>query len=165
MLTKVHIVKSMVFFSVVMYECESSTKKTEHQRIDAFELWCWRRLLKVLWTSRIYTVNPKENQPWIFIGMTYAEIETLILCPHDVGSWLIRKDPDAGKDLRQEKKTTEDEMVGWHHRWTQRTWVSAISRRWWRTGKPGVLQSMGSQRVGNDWATEQQVSWQQFLEC
>ena len=63
LLTKVHIVKSMVFFSVVMYECESSTKKTEHQRIDAFELWCWRRLLKVLWTSRIYTVNPKENQP------------------------------------------------------------------------------------------------------
>ena len=112
--------------------------------------------LKVLWTTKVKPVNPKGNQPWIFIGMTYAEIETLILCPHDVGSWLIRKDPDAGKDLRQEKQTTEDEMVGWHHRWTQRTWVSAISRRWWRTGKPGVLQSMGSQRVRHDWASEQQ---------
>ena len=77
LLTKVHLVKAMVF-PVVMYGCESWTlKKAEHQRIDAFELWCWRRLLRVPWPAReIKPVNPKGNQSWVFIGRTDAEAET-----------------------------------------------------------------------------------------
>ena len=71
---------------------------------------------------------------------------------------VVRKDPDAGQDWGQEeKRTAEDEMVGWHHR--QWIWVWANSRRWGRTGKPGMLQSMGSQRVRHDLATEQQQQW------
>ena len=113
--TKVHLVKALVF-PVVMYGRESwTTKKAECWRIVAFELWCWRRLLRVPWTAR--WSNQKENQSWIFIGRTYAEAETPILWPPDVKNWLIWKDPGAGKNWRKEDKgTTEDEMVGWHHR-------------------------------------------------
>ena len=76
-LTKVHLVKAMIF-PVVMYECESWTvKKAEHRRIDAFELWCWRRLLSPLDCKYIKPVNPKGNQSWIFMGRTDAETETL----------------------------------------------------------------------------------------
>ena len=83
--TKVHIVKAIVF-PVVMYGCENwTTKKTEHWRIDVFELWCWRRLLTVPWTARRSNpVNPKRNQPWILIGRTDAEVEAPILGPPDV---------------------------------------------------------------------------------
>ena len=115
-----------------MHRCESWTiKKAEHRRIDAFEPWCWRRLLSLLldltlesslgldsWLldcKEIQSVHPKGNQPWIFIGRTDAEAETPILWLPDVKSQLTRKHPDAGKDWRQEKGTTEDEMVGWHH--------------------------------------------------
>ena len=113
--TKVHKVKAMVF-PVVIYGCENWTiKKAEHQRTDAFKMWCWRRLLRVPWIAR-KSVNPKGNQPWIFIGRTDAEAEVPILGPPDVKSWLTGKDPDAAKDWGQEKGTTEDEMVGWHHR-------------------------------------------------
>ena len=117
MLTKVYLVKAMVF-RVIMYGCESCTiKKAGHWRIDAFELWCWRRLLSVPWTARRFNLNPKGNQPWIFIVRTDAEAETPILWPPHVKSWLIGKDPDAGKDWGQEeKRMTEDEMVGCHHR-------------------------------------------------
>ena len=102
--TKVHLVKAMVF-PAVMYGCESWTiKKAERQRIDAFELWCWRRFLSVPWTARRSNSNPKGNQPWIFIVRTDAEAETPILWPPDVKSWLIKKHPDAGKDWRQEEK-------------------------------------------------------------
>ena len=105
--------------------------------------------------KEIKPVNPKGNQPWIFIGRTDAEAETPILWPPDVKSWLIWKDPDARKDWGQEEKgTTEDEMVGWHHRLSGRVWAN--SGRWWRTERPGVLQSMGLQRVEHDLATEQQ---------
>ena len=66
--------------------------------------------------KEIKPVNPKRNQSWIFIGRTDVEAETLVLWPHDVKNWLIGKDPDAGKDWRQEEKgTTEDEKVGWYH--------------------------------------------------
>ena len=118
--TKVCTVKAMVF-PVVMYGCESWTiKKAEHQRTDAFELWCWRRLLRVPWIARISSLknsfHPKGNQSWIFTGRTDAEVGAPILWPSDAKSWLIRKDPDAGKDWWQEEKgITEDEMVGWHH--------------------------------------------------
>ena len=105
-------------FPVVMYGCESWTiKKVEHRRIDAFELWCWRRLMSLVDCKEIQLVQPKGNQSRIFIGRTVAEAETTILWPPNVKNWLIWKDPDAGKDWRQKGKgMTEDEMVGWDHR-------------------------------------------------
>ena len=104
-------------FPVVMYGCESWTiKKAECWRIDAFELWCWRRLLSPLDCKEIQPVHPKGDQSWVFIGRTDAEAESPILWSPCAKSWLIGKDPDAGKDWRQEETgTTEDEMVGWHH--------------------------------------------------
>ena len=105
-------------FPVVMYGCESWTvKKAEGQRIDGFELWCWRSLLRVPWTwKESQPINLKGNQPWIFTGRTDVEAEAPILWPPDAKKWLIRKNPDAGKDWREEEKgTTEDVMVGWHH--------------------------------------------------
>ena len=111
--TKVCLVKAMVFL-VVKYGYESwAIKKAEHWRIDAFELWCWRRLESPLDSKEIRPVNPKGNQPWMFIGRTDAEAP--IPWPPDGKSKLIGKDPDAGKDWRQkEKGETEDEMIGWH---------------------------------------------------
>ena len=96
-------------------------RKAEHQKIDAFELWCWRRPLRVPWifSKLIQPVHPKGDQLWIFTGRTDAEAEaqTPILWPPDAKNWLSGKDLDAGKDWGQEKKgVTEDEMVGWHHR-------------------------------------------------
>ena len=116
--TKICLVKAMVFL-VVTYGCESWTiKKAEHQRIYGFELWCWRRLLRVPWTARRSNQSIlKEIKSWVFIGRTDVEAETPILWQLDAKSWLIWKDPDVGKDWGQEEKgTTEDEMVGWHHR-------------------------------------------------
>ena len=114
--TKVHIVKAMVF-PVVMYRCESWTiKKAEYQRTDAFKLWCWKSLLRVPWTGRRPNKSIlKEINPEYSLGRTDAEAETPILWPPDAKNQLIGKDPDAGKDWRQEKGTTEDEMAGWHH--------------------------------------------------
>ena len=99
LLTKVCLVKSMVF-PVVIYGCDSWTiKKTEHQRIDAFELWCWRRLLRVPWTARrSHQSILKEINPEYSIERTDAEADALILGPRDVKSQLICKDPDARKD-------------------------------------------------------------------
>ena len=119
--TKVRLVKAMVF-PVVVYGCESWTiKKAECQRIDAFELWCWRRLLRVSWTARRSNQSIlKEISPEYSLEGLDAEAETPILWPPDGKSWLMWKDPDAGKDWRQEEKeTTEAEMVGWHH-WLNR---------------------------------------------
>ena len=115
--TKVHLVKAMVF-PVVMYGCESWTvKKAEHRRIDAFELWCWRRLLRVPWTAReIQPVHSKGNQSWVFFGRNDAKAETPVLWPPHAKSWLNGKDSDAGRDWGQEEKgMTEDEIAGWHH--------------------------------------------------
>ena len=115
--TKVRLVKAMVF-PVVMYGCESWTiKKAELQRIDAFELWCWRRLLRVLWTAR-RSNQPilKQISPEYSLEALMLKLKAPILRPPDVKSWLIRKDPNAGSNWRwEEKGTTEDEMVGWHH--------------------------------------------------
>ena len=115
MLPKVHLVKAMVF-PVVMYGCENwNIKKAECQRIDAFELFK-KTLESHLDSKKIKQANPKRNQSWIFIGRTDAEAETPIHWPPDVKSWLIGKDPDAGKDWKQEEKgTTEDVKVEWHH--------------------------------------------------
>ena len=121
LLTMVHLVKAMVF-PVVRCGCESWTiKKAECRKIDAFEWWCWRRLLRFSWTAMSIRlldkeVNPKGNQSWIFIGRTDAEAEAPILWSPDSKSQLIRKDPDSGKDWRQEEKgMIEEEMIGWHH--------------------------------------------------
>ena len=101
-------------------------------------------------------VNPKGDQPWIFIGKTDAEAEALILWSPEAKIRLIEKDPDTGKDWRQkEKGTTEDEMVGWHHWLSGYEFEQTLGDR--RTGKPGMLQFMGSQRARQDWATEQQA--------
>ena len=103
--------------------------------------------------KEIKPVSCKVNQSWIFIGGTDAEAEALILWASDVKSQLIGKVLDAGKDWRQEKGTT-----GWDGWMTSPTWwtgVWASSRRWWRTGKPGMLQSMVSQRVAHNWVTEE----------
>ena len=114
--TKICLVKAVVF-PLLMYGCESWTiKKAECWRIDAFELWCWRRLFRVPWTARRSNQSIQGNQSWIFIGRTDAAAAAAILWPPDEKSQLITKDPDAGKDWRQEgKRTTEDETVGWHH--------------------------------------------------
>ena len=109
-------------FPVVMYRCESlAIKEAEWQGTDAFELWCWRRILRVPWTTRrsnqciLKEISPGFSPS--FTGRTDVEAETSILWPPDAKSWLIWKDPDAGKDWGQEEKgTTEDELVGWHHR-------------------------------------------------
>ena len=115
--TKVCLVKAVVF-PVVMYGCESwAIKKADCRRIDAFELWCWRRLLRVPWTARRSNQSIlKEISPEYSCGRTDAEAETLIIWPPNVKNWLIWKDPDAGKDWRREKGMTDDEMFGWYHR-------------------------------------------------
>ena len=116
--TKFHLVKALVF-PVVMYGCESWTiKKAEHPRIDAFELWSWGGLLRVPWTARRSNQSILKISPgWVFIGRTDVEAECQILWPPDAKNWLTGKDPDAGKDWRwKDKGTTEDELVGWHHR-------------------------------------------------
>ena len=100
---------------VLMYRCESWTiKKVDLWRTDAFELWCWRRLLRVPWSTRISNQSILKEKPWIFIESTDAEAP--ILWPPDVKSWVTGKDLNAGKDWGQEEKwVTEDEVVGWHH--------------------------------------------------
>ena len=105
-------------------------------------------------------VHPKGNQSWIFIERTDTEAETLILWPLDTKNWLIRKDPDVGKDWRWEKGTKEDEMVRWHHRLDRQEFEQALGVSWWWTGRPGMLQSMGSQRDGCNWVTELKEVWQ-----
>ena len=138
----------------------ASVKKAECWRIDAFELWCWRRLLRVPWLlenfKEIQPIHPKGDQFWVFIGRIDVEAETPILQLPDGKSWLIWKDPDAGKDWGQEEKgMTEDEMAGGHH------WLDGRESEW----TPGVGDGQGGLaccnswglRVGHDWATE--LNW------
>ena len=101
---------------------------------------------------KIKPVNPKGNQSWMLIERMDAEAETPIFWPPDVKNWLFGKDPDAGKDWGQ--VGDERGWDGWMVSLTQWSWVWASSGSWWWTGKPGVLQSMGLQRIGHDWATE-----------
>ena len=126
--------------------------------------WCFwilvleKTLKSPLDCKEIKPVSPKGNQTWIFIGRTDAEAEAPIRWPPDKKSRLNGKDPDAGKDWRRGRRTTgEGDNPGWDG-WmaspTQWTWVWASSGSWRWTGKPGVLQSRGSQRVGHDWATK-----------
>ena len=143
-------------FPVVMYGYESWTiKKAEHQRIDAFELWYWRRLESPLDCKDIQPVHPKGNQSWIFTGRTDVEAETLILWPPNVNNWLIWKDPDAGKDWRKEEKgMTEDKIFGSHH-WLSgmslnKLWVMVKDKEAWRAAVLGVVKSWAGL---SDWTT------------
>ena len=113
---KVRLVKALVF-PVVMYGCESWTvTKAEHQRIDAFELWCWRRLLRVPWTARRSNQSIlKEMNPGISLEgmMLKLKLQYFGHLMRRVDS--LEKDSDSGRDWGQEKRMTEDEMAGWHH--------------------------------------------------
>ena len=114
--TKVHLVKAMVF-PVILYGCESwAIKKAEH-RIDAFELWCLRRLLRVPWTARRSNQSIlKEISPEYSLEGLILKLKLQYFWPPDAKSWLIWKYPDAGNNWRQEEKgMIEDKMVGWHH--------------------------------------------------
>ena len=100
--------------------------------------------------KEIQPVHPKRNQSWILIGRTHAKAEASILWLPDVKYWLIRKDPGTGKDWRQQKGMAEGEMVGWHHQLGGLEFEQAVGVGWWWTGKPGMLQSMESRKVGHD---------------
>ena len=128
-----------MFFAVVVYRCESWTmKKAECQRIDAFELWFWRRLLRVPWTAGS---NPSilGNQSWIFIGRTDAEAVTPILRPPDAKNWLTGKRPWCWERLKAGGEGEYRGWDGWMASLTRWTWVWASSRSWQWTGKPCVL--------------------------
>ena len=159
--TKGRLVKAMVF-PVVMYGCESWTiKKAEHWRTDASELWCWRKLLRVPWTARRSNQSIlKEISPGCSLEALDAEAETPIIWPPHAKSWLIGKDPDAGRDWGQEEKGTTEGWAGWMASLTQWTWIWVDSGSWWWTGRPGVG-VMGSQRVRHDWATE--LNWTDLM--
>ena len=131
----------------------------DHKESWALKNWCfWTVLLEKtlespLDSKEIQPVHPKRNESWIFTGRTDAEAETPILWPPDAKNWLIWKDPDARKRLKLGGEGDDREWDGWMASLTQWIWVWASSRSWWWTGKPGVLQSMGS----HDWATE--LNW------
>ena len=155
LLTKVCVVKAMVF-PVVMYGCESWTiKKAEHQRIDAFELWCWRRLLRVPWTARIsnsqFYKKSTLNIHWKDWCWSWSS-NTLATCCEELTHW---KRPWCWKRFKAEGEGDDRGWVGWIASLTRWTWVWVGSGSWWWTGKPGLLQCMESQVVRHDWATEQ----------
>ena len=131
-----------------------------HKEGWALKNWCfWTVVLEKTLESpldckEIKPVNPKGNQSWIFIGKTDAETEAPIIWPPDE-NWLTENDPEAGKDWRQEEKGWQG--MRWFNGTSNSTDMSLRnSGRWWRTGKPGMLQSMELQRVGHGWATKQQ---------
>ena len=126
------------------------------QRINSFKLVLEKTLESPLDYKETQPVHPKGDQSWVFTGRTDAEVETPILWSPDVKSWLIGKDPDAGKDWGQEKGATQDEMVDWHHRLSRHESEQTLADNKGQ-GRPGVLQSMQSQRVGQDWAIE--LNW------
>ena len=141
--TKVHTVKALIF-PVVMCRCESWTiKKAECRRTDAFKLWCWRSLLRVLWTARRSNQSITPNihwEDWCWSSNTLAtwcKEQTHWKRPWCWERWRAGEGDDRGWD-------------DWMASPTQRTWIWANFERWWKTGKRGMLQSMGSQRVGHD---------------
>ena len=124
--------------------------------------WCFQTVVlektpeSPLDCKEVLPVHSKGDQPWVFFGRNDAKAETPVLWPPHAESWLIGKDSDAGRDWGQEEKgTAENEMAGWLHWLWPRVWLNSGS--WWRTGRPGVLRFMGSQRVGHDWANE--LNW------
>ena len=155
--TKVRLVKAMVF-PVVMYGCESWTiKEAEHWRIDAFELWCWRRLLRVPWTAgRSNQSILKEISPgcsWKDWCSSWNSNTLATWC----GELTHLKRPWCWERLKAGGEGDDREWDGWMASPTWWTWVWVDSRSWWWTGRPGVLHFMGSQRVRHDWVTE--LNW------
>ena len=154
--TKVCLVKAMVF-PVVMYGCESwIVKKAECWGIDAFELWCWRRLLKVPWTARISNQSiVKESSPGISLEGMMLKLKLQYF------GHLMRRVDSLEKTLMlggiAGGEGDDRGWDGWMASPTQWTWVWVNSESWWWTGRAGVLRFMGSQRVGHDWATE--LNW------
>ena len=155
--TKIRLVKAMVF-PVVMYGCESWTiKKAECRRIDAFELWCWRRLLRVPWTAR------KSNQSILKeISPGYSLAGLMLKLKLQYYGHLMRRVDSFEKTLMLGEiggrgEGDDRRWDGWMASLTWWTWVWVNSRSWWWTGRPGMLWFMGSQRVGHDWATE--LNW------
>ena len=149
--TKVYLVKAMVF-PVVMYGCESWTiKKPECRRIDAFELWCWRRLLRVPWAARrsnqsiLKEINPEYSLEGLMLKLKFQYFDHWY---KEVTHW---ERPWCWERLKTGGEGDDGGWDGWMASLTQWTWVWASSGSWWLTGKPGVLQSMGLQRVGRDW--------------
>ena len=145
-------------FPVVMYGCESWTvKKVERRRIDAFELWCWRRLLQVPWTTRTSNQSIlKETSPGCSLEGLMLRLK---LQYFDHLTWRV---DSLEKTLMLEGLGTGGEgdgrgWDGWMTSLTPCTWVWVNTGCWWWTGRPGVLQFIGSQRVGHDWATE--LNW------
>ena len=155
--TKVHLVKAMVF-PVVMYGCESWTvKKAERRRIDAFELWYWKRLLRVPWTARI------SNQSILKEISPGCSLEGLMLkLKLQYFGYLMRSVDSLEKTLMLEgiggrRKRNDRAWEGWMASPTRWKWVWVNCGSCWWTGRPGVLQFMGPQRVGHEWATE--LNW------
>ena len=155
--TKVHLVKDMVF-PVVMYGCESWTiKKAEHRRIDAFELRCWRRPLRVPWTARISNQSILKE-----ISPEYSLEGLMLKLKHQYFGYLMWRTDSSEKTLMLGKIEGggQGESSGWDGcmlsptRWT---WVWVSSRSWWWTGRPGVLWFMGLQILGHNWVTE--LNW------
>ena len=152
--TKVHIIKTMKVFPVVIYGCESWTiKMAEHQRINTFELWCWIRLLRVVWTARksnqsiLKEINPEYSLEGLMLKLKYSG--------HLMQSWLTGKAPDTGKDWRQkEKGVAEDEIVREHHQLNGHEFEQTLED----TGEQRNLAccSPWVHRVGHDVATQQQ---------
>ena len=161
--TKVHPVKAMVF-PVGMNWCESWTiKNAEWWRTDAFELWCWGRLLRVTWTSRRSNQSIlKEITPECSLEGLMLKLKLQYFCH------LMRRIDTLEKTLMLGKTDgrRRGQMTGWDGcvasptRWT---WIWAGFKSWWWTGKPGILQSMGSHRVEQDWATK--LNWPKLQEC
>ena len=144
--TNVHLVKAMVFL-VVMYGCEIWTiKKAEHQRIDAFELWCWRRLLRVPWTARwlnqsiLKEISPEYSLEGLRLRLKLQYFSHLMGRTDSLEKTLMLGKIEGGK--RRDNRGWDV----WMASPTQRTWVWVNSGSWWWTGRPGVLQSMGSHK-------------------
>ena len=152
--TKVRLVKAMVF-PAVMYGCESWTvKKAEHWRIDAFELWCWRRLSRVSWTARrlnqliLKEINPEYSLEGLMLKL---KLNTSATWYEELTHW---KRPWCWERLKAGGEGDDRGWDGWMASPTLWTWVWVNSGSWWWTGKPGMLRFMGSQRVRHDWSTE-----------
>ena len=140
---------------------ELDHKEAEHRRIDAFELWCWRRLLRVPWTARrsnqsiIKEISPKYSLEELMLNLKLQYFGHLMRRPNSLENSLMLERLKAGdRDDEGKRRRSWDVWMASPTRWT---WVWASSRSWWWTGKPGVLQSMGLQRVRHDWVTE--LNW------
>ena len=152
--TKVHLVEAMVF-PVVMYGCESWTvKKAEHRRIDAFELWCWRRLLRIPWTARrsnqsiLKEIDPEYSLEELMLKLKLQYFGYLMWRADSLENTLMLGKIEGRRRRGQQRMRLLDgitDSVDMRLR---------NSRSYWWTGKPGVLQSMGSQRVGHNWTNE-----------